>query len=184
MAKIDVEGSKAYRLLYPRLVTLVGCCDPESGKPNAIAVAWSVPLSMVPPMVGVSIAPARYSHGLIQRAKEFTINVPPASLARKVSACGTTSGRDTDKFRSFGLTARRGRKVRAPVIEECIAHLECRLVNAVETGDHTLFIGEVLAAYVDEELFREGRMDARRFKGLYQISGTTYTTLSEEAVRD
>jgi flavin reductase (DIM6/NTAB) family NADH-FMN oxidoreductase RutF len=181
--KIDVDLTKSYRLLYPKLVVLVGCYEPKTGKPNAITVAWAVPLSMSPPMAGVSIAPSRYSHSLIERTREFTINVPTVELAEKVSRCGTVSGREVDKFEAFGLTAKKGKVVSAPIIEECVAHLECRLVNAVRTGDHTLFVGEVVAASVEEDLFPGGRMDPVRFRGLYQIGGTTYTSLSGEVIR-
>ncbi len=181
--KADIDLAKSYRLLYPKLVVLVGCYDPDTNKPNAITVAWAVPLSMSPPMAGVSIAPSRYSHGLIERTKEFTINVPTAELAEKVSQCGTASGKEVNKFEAFGLTAKKGKAISAPIIEECVAHLECKLADAVRTGDHTLFVGKVVAAYVEEELFRSQRMDPTKFKGLYQIGGTTYTTLSGEIIR-
>jgi flavin reductase (DIM6/NTAB) family NADH-FMN oxidoreductase RutF len=181
--KVEIPGPKAYRLLYPRHVVLVSCIDPATEKPNIITLAWSTPLSMDPPLVGISVAPKRYSHGLIQESKEFVINVPPMEILQKVAGCGSVSGRSVDKFSRFGLTPKRAKVVKAPAIEECFAHLECRLVDQVKTGDHTLFIGEVVAAYASEEAFDGNLISVKGIRGVYQVGGQTYCTLAPDLAK-
>jgi len=180
MKKPDVQISKAYRLVYPQLVTLVSCMDPESGRPNIITVAWVTPLSINSPMVGISIAPKRHSHDLISKSKEFVVNMPTLEILEKVVGCGRASGRSVDKFSKFGLTPTPARVVKTPIVEECVAHLECRLVNRVTVGDHTLFIGEVVAAYADEKAFDGQLIDIAHVRQIYQVGGDTFTTLSKE----
>jgi flavin reductase (DIM6/NTAB) family NADH-FMN oxidoreductase RutF len=147
--------------LHPYNTSLVTCCDAE-GQPNIIAIAWLIPLSVSPPLVGMSIRPTRHSYGLIQATGEFVVNVAPQEITRQVLFCGRRSGRDVDKFAATGLTPGKARHVRPPIIEECIAHLECRVVQDVEAGDHHLIIAEVLAAYA-----RPGVLDDN---GLYDLS--------------
>lgn len=157
----SVPVSKFYYLLHPYNTSLVTCCDAE-GQPNIIAIAWLVPVSVIPPLVGMSIGPRRHSYGLIQATGEFVINVAPHEIAQQVLFCGRRSGRDVDKFAATGLTPGQARHVRPPIIEECIAHLECRVAQEVEAGDHCFVIGEVLAAYT-----RPGVLDDN---GLYDLS--------------
>jgi len=104
-----------------------------------------------------------YAQGL-RASGEFVVNVAPHEIARQVLFCGRRSGRDVDKFATTGLTSGQAQCVRPPIIEQCIAHLECRMVQEVEAGDHCLVIGEVLAAYT-----RPGVLDDN---GLYDLSRT------------
>jgi flavin reductase (DIM6/NTAB) family NADH-FMN oxidoreductase RutF len=177
---LDIPSAKAYRLIYPRPVVLVSCINPETGKPNIITIAWEVPLSINPPMVGILVATRRYSHELIERAKEFVINIPTIEILDKAIKCGKVSGRRHDKFAEFGLTPRPGKVIRTPGIEECVAHIECKLVNQVTTGDHTLFIGEAVAAYADEGAFDGNFIDIERVQNIYQVGGDVFTTLSKK----
>ena len=180
MVKPDVPSAKAYRLIYPRPVVLVSCIDPETGKNNVITIAWAVPLSINPPLMGILVAPRRYSHELIERSGEFVINIPTIEILDKVIKCGKVSGRQHDKFSEFGLTPKPGRVVRTPSIEECVAHVECKLVNQVTTGDHTLFIGEVVAAYADESAFDGNFIDIERVQNIFQVGGDVFVTLSKK----
>ena len=153
--------SRFHYLLHPYNTSLVTCCDAEGRRPNIIAIAWLVPVSVHPPLVGMSIRPTRHSYGLIQASGEFVVNVASHEIAQQAHFCGRRSGRDVDKFAATGLTAGKAQHVRPPIIEECIAHLECRVVQEVEAGDHRLVIGEVLAAYT-----RPGVLDD---DGLYDL---------------
>lgn len=142
-----VPTSNFHYLLHPYNTSLVTCCN-NKGEVNIIAVAWLIPLSIQPPLIGMSIRPARYSYNLIQQAGDFVVNVAPYEIAEQVLFCGRRSGRQVDKFEATGLTPAQAHLVRSPIIEECIAHLECCVVNDIETGDHHLVVGEVLAASV------------------------------------
>ena len=119
---------------------------------DVTAVAWVTTLSGDPPLVGVALSARTFIHELIRRSEEFTINVPPADLARQVHHCGTVSGADEDKWAATGLHTTSARQVEAPWIEECMAHLECGVVEVVPVGDHDLFVAQVLVAWADDHL--------------------------------
>lgn len=174
--KVEVSNRRIYRLLYPRQVVLVTCIEKE--EPNIIPLAWSIPLSFEPPLVGISISPKRYSHGLIQRSREFVINIPTLKLLKAVMETGSCSGREVEKFSKCGLTPAPAKKVRPPIISECIAHLECRLKEALGLGDHTLFVGEVLASYSDPKYF-DGEVYTREADLVYQLGGEIFVGLGE-----
>ncbi len=178
--KIEVELSRAYRLLHPRNVVMVSCTD-KTGEVNIITLAWSMPTSADPPLVAISVSPRHYSHRLIKETKEFVVNVPIIKIARETLFCGRISGREHDKFKEAPLTALPAKKVQAPIIKECVAHLECKLVRKITTGDHTIFIGEVLAAHVNEGVF-DGKFNISKVKPIYHLGGDDFATLSSEVV--
>jgi len=178
--KVNVSLASAYRLLHPRHTVLVSCID-SSGRANIITLAWSMPVSMRPPLVAVSIAPRRYSHRLIEETGEFVVNVPTIEIVKETLYCGRVSGRNVDKFKAAGLTPAPAKIVKAPIIEECVGHLECRLHQKIPAGDHTIFIGEVVAAYVNEGAFKE-TFDIKKVKVIYHLGGDKFTTTSEETV--
>ncbi len=119
----------------------------HDGRRSICPVGWTMRTSASPPMMAVSVAPTRFTHGLIEGSGAFVLAYPGRELAEATRYCGTHSGRDVDKFAHTGLTALAGRRGVAPVIEACVANLECRLVDRFATGDHTIFVGEVVAAW-------------------------------------
>jgi flavin reductase (DIM6/NTAB) family NADH-FMN oxidoreductase RutF len=143
---MKVEGTleKYYHYAFPMQTVLVTCND-DGGKTNIITLAWHTPISRKPPYYGISIGPKRYSHGLIEQRKEFVINFIPYSLVEAAQFCGTHSGKTTDKLFQTGLSLVQSSKVNTPSIKEGYAHLECTLVKSISLGDHTLFVGEVVA---------------------------------------
>jgi len=155
----DVVASSFHYLLHPYPTFLVTCVGAD-GRPNIVTVAWLIPASSDPPLVAMSLRPIRYSYALLGECREFVVNVPPYELAGVALHCGRRSGRSEDKFAATGLTPAPARRVRPPILEECLAHLECRVVNDVEAGDHHVLIGEVLEAYarpgfLDHDGFRD-----------------------------
>jgi len=169
-------------LLHPYSTTLVTCCDKE-GKTNIVTMAWVIPLSVEPPLVGMSIRQTRYSYGLIRETGEFVVNVAPYELAKQALVCGRRSGRDLDKFAATGLTAGKARNVQPPIIEECLGFLECRMADDIETGDHRLVIGEVLEAYAPAESLEEGGLRALdRASPLLHIGKNCFTTTEKTIV--
>jgi flavin reductase (DIM6/NTAB) family NADH-FMN oxidoreductase RutF len=153
MNKTDTEYLK---YLWPMRHYLVTCGD--RSQTNVVAVSFCMPVSKDPPMVACAIGQRAYSSQLIQRSNEFVINVPTQELRRQVYHCGSYSGRDVDKFKGAGLTPQPARCVAAPIIGECVAHMECRVEQAVKCGDKVLFIATVIDAYADEDIERGRRM--------------------------
>jgi len=178
--KVRVARKLAYRLLHPRHTVLVTCVD-KTGKANIITLAWSMPTSIDPPMVVISIAPKRLSHQMIEETGEFVINVPTMRIVRKTLFCGRISGAKCDKFKEAPLTAAPAKKVRPPIIKECVAHLECKLVQTIPTGDHTLFIGEVVAAYVNRWVFTK-TFNVKKVKPIFHMGGDSFVTVFPKVV--
>lgn len=177
MSKKETSLSLFPYLLHPRntvLVTTVG----KDGRPNVLAVAWITPISVNPPYLGISVKPERYSHKLLLETGEFVVNVPTFDLAEKVMICGRKSGRQVDKFKEAGLTIEEAKVVKAPIIKECAAHLECKVVNRFEVGDHDFFVGQVLAAYVSEKHFKDV-YDVKKHKTLLHIGKNKFTTTED-----
>lgn len=173
--KINIDFSLAYRLMHPMHTVLVSCIG-TTGKPNIIPLAWVMPTSRVPALVAVSIAPSRHSHALIEKTREFVVNIPTINIIKETLTCGTTSGKKTDKFTETGLTPFPARKVKPPIIKECRAHLECKLQSQLETGDHTIFVGEVIEAYADKGVFKD-KYDIGKMKMLFHLGGNAFATL-------
>jgi flavin reductase (DIM6/NTAB) family NADH-FMN oxidoreductase RutF len=115
-------------------------------KDNIITLALCHVFSFAPPLIGVGISPKRFSYGLFHGSGDFAINIPDKSMLKAVKICGSKSGRKVDKFEAAGLTRERAEKVSAPLIAECPVNIECVKTHEVETGDHTWFVGEIVAA--------------------------------------
>jgi flavin reductase (DIM6/NTAB) family NADH-FMN oxidoreductase RutF len=132
--------------LDPRPVSIVTSIEPE-GRPNAITLGWSMPTSFQPPLLAISVGHTRYSHLLLERCREFVFNVPSHDVRDLAFRVGSCSGREVDKFAELSLTPVPARQVRPPAIAECMAAIECRIVDQMAAGDHTIFVGKVLEAY-------------------------------------
>jgi flavin reductase (DIM6/NTAB) family NADH-FMN oxidoreductase RutF len=165
--KQSIENlQSAYRYLYPRLTILVssGTID----KPNALTIAWSTPLSVDPPLIGVLITKKRFSHEIIESHKDFVINIPEFSLVEGCFHIGHISGREEpDKLTRAGFTIESSNIVKAPRIKECAINIECELVNIIATGDHDLFIGEVVEIMINPEIIDQWAFNLRKYRPIY-----------------
>jgi len=158
MRKVNVQLTPFWRVCPPSSVVLVTCITSD-GKPNIITLGMNMPISAKPPLLVIGVSPKRYSHQLIKETGEFVVNVPPKNLVKQVVFCGTVSGREHNKFKETGLTPISASRVKPPLIMECISHLECKVVADYKCGDHALFLGEVVAAHINEEYLKEGELD-------------------------
>ena len=141
----------------------------ESGRNNLMTIGWgSLGVIWGKPIFTVMVRYSRYTYELIDKAKEFTVNVPLAvDLTKELNLCGSKTGRDIDKFKEAGLTPAKAKTVTAPIVKECELHYECRVVYqqamepALITGQikdnfypqgnyHVIYYGEVLAAYLND----------------------------------
>lgn len=177
---VVVNPSSAYRLLHPMHTVLVSCIG-KMLKPNIITLAWAMPTSITPPLVAVSIAPRRYSHGLIEETQEFVVNIPTLEILSETLFCGRVSGRDHDKFKEKSLTPLPAKKVKPPIIKECVAHLECKLHSQFTTGDHTIFVGEIVEAYANKDVFAE-RYDLEKAKMVFHLGRNEFATLEPKVL--
>jgi len=180
MSVADVPLNEFSRLLHPFNATLI-TCQGKDGTPNALAIAWIMPVSLNPPMLIFSIKKGRHSYGMMEQTREFVVNIARFEMARQVLYCGRKSGKDVNKLKETGLTAGKARKVSVPIINECVAHVECTVEDMIPKGDHVLVIGNVVAAYAREEVFKRV-YDLKRFRPLLHLGNDVFTTASTETV--
>jgi flavin reductase (DIM6/NTAB) family NADH-FMN oxidoreductase RutF len=118
---------------------------------------------------------------MIEETGEFVVNVPTMKIVKQTLFCGRISGKKCNKFKKAPLTPLPAKKVRPPIIKECIAHMECKLVQKIATGDHTLFVGEVLTAYVNKGVFTKS-FNIKKVKPIFHMGGDDFATISPEIV--
>jgi len=143
----ELPLSKVYQLLEPGPVVLL--TTSRKGRANVMTMSWHMMVEFEPPLVACVVSSANYSFAALRATRECVIAIPAVRLARKVVKVGNSSGRDVDKFASFGLTPMPGKSVAAPLVAECFANLECRVADTRLVSDYNLFILEVLRAWRD-----------------------------------
>lgn len=147
----EVSFSDAMRRKYPEWVVLITTVD-ESGKPNVMPAGWAMVASHSPPMFAISVGHGRYTHELIRNRKEFVVAFPGPGMEKVIQYTGSRSGRDVNKFKELELKPLKAKEVKPPLLSGCVVNLECKLEGELEAGDHTIFLGRVVTAYVDEDI--------------------------------
>ena len=141
-----VPYRKAIGLKYPEHIVLAVTLAPGD-RVNVITLGWSMITSHQPPMMAVSIGNTRYSHELLSGSDEFVLAFPGRNMAREALYCGTHSGRNVDKIAETGLKLVSGNKIGVPLLKQAVANFEMKLVGRLTTGDHTIFVGEVVESH-------------------------------------
>ena len=162
--------SEVYGLIEPGPVVLL--TTTRKGRINVMAQSWHTMIEFEPPMLACIVSNRNFTFNTLRTTKECVINIPTVELAEKVVACGNTSGRDVDKFKTIGLTPVAASRVRAPLISECYANLECRVVDTREVNRYGLFILEVLEAWIDPAR-KHPRTIHHMGKGAFMVAGKT-----------
>ncbi len=145
----ELSKNEAITLSSPLPFVLVTAID-ENERPNAIGVSWVTITSWDPWLFVISVGPERYSHRCIENSGEYVINYPSVELAKAAWMCSTQTGHRVDKFKEFSIEAIPALKVKPPRIKDSTVCIECKVVDRFTTGDHTIFVGEVLAASGDK----------------------------------
>ena len=118
----------------------------DGQKDNIMTISWTMVLDFTP-VFAITTGEWNYSFTALRKTKECVISIPTVDMLDKVVGIGTCSGADTDKFAKFKLTPVKGRIVKAPLIKECLANIECKVVDIVK--NHNIVVLEVVAAYFD-----------------------------------
>ena len=139
-----LELSKAFTLLEPGPVLLVTTRD--GNRANIMTISWSMVVDFTP-VFAITTGEWNFSYAALRRTRECVIAIPTVDLLDKVVGIGTCSGKDTDKFARFGLTPVRGTRVKAPLIRECLANIECKVVDIVSR--HSIVVLRGVAAWFD-----------------------------------
>jgi flavin reductase (DIM6/NTAB) family NADH-FMN oxidoreductase RutF len=176
--RVSKDDLDARRLLGGAPVVLVSVKWRD--QVNILPVAWSMPVSVVPPLVAIAVHPSRYSHDMIQHSEEFALNIPGPRLLDHVQYFGVVTGAEVNKLEASRLPTFSARKVYPPLLEHCVGWIECGLEDAVTFGDHTIFVGRVVAVQVDDEAFDENwSLKDEDARPLHYLGGTRYSTLGE-----
>ena len=136
--------SKAFTLLEPGPVVLVTTHDGK--KNNIMTISWTMVVDFTP-VFAITTGPWNHSFAALRKTKQCVIAIPTVDLLDKVVGIGTCSGTDTDKFEKFALTPLKGKKVKAPLIRECLANIECKVIDF--NRKHSIVILEGVAAWFD-----------------------------------
>lgn len=168
MARRSYPLSKVYGLLEPGPVILVTTA--HQGRLNIMTLSWHTMIEFEPPLVGCVLSDCNHSFDLLNASKECVISIPTVELAEKVVGCGNTTGAKTDKFKRFGLTPLTASKVGAPLIQECHANLECRVVDTTLVSKYCLFVLEVVQAWINPAV-KNPRTLHHRGHGTFMVAG-------------
>ena len=161
--------AEVIKLASPHFYVLATCVD-KNGRPGAIGLSWWMFTSVNPPLVAISVGKSHYSHQCLEHCKEFVLCFPSDTQKEGAWFCGTKSGRNHDKFKESGLRAVPATKVSPPLIEGAMLALECKVVSEHETGDHTIYVGEIVAMHKTPGVE----------KHLYTISYTSLLSIDSE----
>ncbi len=159
--------SKAFTLMESGPVVLVTTHDGE--KNNIMTISWTMVVDFTP-LFAMTTGPWNYSYAALRRSRECVISIPTVDLIDQVVGIGTCSGADTDKFQKYGLTPVKGKHVRSPLIEECLANIECRVIDSVRK--HNIVVLEGVAAYFDSSR-KEKRTIHAIGDGTFVVDGRT-----------
>ena len=148
MAKKTLRGGA---LLAPLPPTMVTCGDMENS--NIITIGWTGILNTIPPKTYISVRPTRHSYEIIKEKGEFVINLTPSNLVKEADYCGIYTGKKVNKFEKCKLTKIKGTQIDTPMIDECPVNIECKVTDIIPLGSHDMFMADILAVNVNEELF-------------------------------
>jgi flavin reductase (DIM6/NTAB) family NADH-FMN oxidoreductase RutF len=173
MTKVDWKpGTMIYPL--PAVMVSLGTLPEEY---NIITIAWTGTLCTDPPLCYISVRPERHSYEILQRTREFVINLTTRSLAFATDWCGVKSGRHHRKFAEMNLTHGPAAKVKAPIIVEAPINIECRVTEVRRLGSHDMFMAEVVNVKADVQYIdsRTGAFDLAKAEPLAYAHGQYYT---------
>jgi flavin reductase (DIM6/NTAB) family NADH-FMN oxidoreductase RutF len=143
--KKDFPVSKVRRFLEPGPIVLVS--SHYKDQTDIMTMGWHTVLEFTPSLVGCMITSSNYSFELIKKSKECVINIPTIALIEEAVGIGNTTGSEIDKFEEFHLTKEKASKVKTPLIKECFANLECKLVESKLIQKYNFFIFEIVKAH-------------------------------------
>ena len=168
---------------YPRLVCVVGVRDESNSTTNFAPVAWTTPLSSDPPLFGVCLSPKTYSHQLVLKSGEFTVNFLTEKHAGLADQLGRLSGRETDKVKALSLDIEPGDTLSTPILTVAYVAAECALVERHHVGDQTLLVGEVHQIHAAPDVFdADGVLRIQHLSPLLYLGSNRYATTERHPV--
>ena len=162
--------SKVYGLLEPGPVVLLATANDQ--KNNLMTMSWLTMLEFEPPLVGCVVSNRDYTFNILKSTKECVIAIPTVDLAEKVVRIGNTTGRDIDKFKTFSLTPTPASCIKAPLVAECYANLECKVIDMAMVRKYNFFVLQVVKAWINQDI-KKPKIFHHLGNGVFNISGKT-----------
>jgi flavin reductase (DIM6/NTAB) family NADH-FMN oxidoreductase RutF len=184
--EIDIASEEMLRVnlfLSNGQVMLVTSCSADGSTKGIATIAWVTPTSHAPNLILASIGNGpeeagilsyRYSYRLVKESQEFGVCVPDAGLKQQVGLAGSNHSNEVDVFKESGLTPMKSKVIKAPLIEECFFNVECQVVDEIATGDHTLFIGKIVAVHCEDDFIVDGHVNSKYLDKTNQLHCSDY----------
>lgn len=173
MGKIDFKPGT---MVYPLPAVMVSCgSNPEEY--NIITIAWTGTICSDPPMCYISVRPERHSYSIIEKNREFVINLTTKELAKATDWCGCRSGKKYNKWEEMNLTPGKAKIVNAPIIMEAPVSIECQVTEIIDLGVHHMFLAKVVNVRVDDKYLHpvSGKFDLESAIPLVYNHGAYYS---------
>jgi flavin reductase (DIM6/NTAB) family NADH-FMN oxidoreductase RutF len=174
--KRSLALSKVYGLLEPGTVLLLTTA--HKGVRNVMTMSWHTLMEFEPPRVGCVVSENDFRFAALDATRQCALNIPTVELAAQVVGCGNSSGRQVDKFVQFGLTSLPSTLIGAPLIAECYANLECRVVDVSMRKRYNFFVLEVVKAWIAPDR-NAPRTLHHRGHGVFMVAGDTIKLASK-----
>lgn len=175
MSKIKWKGGALIAPLPPVMVS-----SGNMEKSNILTVAWTGIINTVPPKTYISVRPKRHSYNIIKESGEFAINLTPSKLIKTADYCGIYTGAKVDKFEKCSLTKEEAQEISCPLIAESPLSLECKVTEIIPLGTHDMFLADIVAVDVDEELIdKDGKLHLEK-AGLAAFAHGEYFELGKK----
>jgi flavin reductase (DIM6/NTAB) family NADH-FMN oxidoreductase RutF len=168
MSKKAFPLSRVYGLLEPGPVVMMTTA--WKGSENVMTMSWHTMLDFEPPLIGCVVSNRNHSFNMLKASKECVLAIPTVALAKKVVRVGNTSGRDIDKFETFGLAKMPASMVRAPLIDECYINLECKVVDMKMVNKYNFFVVEAIKAWSNPSI-KNPKTIHHLGNGIFMVAG-------------
>ena len=180
--KIITDNVGSFYQHYPRIALVVTAAS--GGKENGMAIAWHMPMSKNPPLIAFVTGTSHFTYKLIKESGEFAINLLPDTHAEIVAAIGGSKGESCDKFSTYGIAKDKSVKTGAPVLADAYAAFECKVVEEKIYDGHSMVIGEVVAAHMQEGAYREdGTLNLEKTLPVLYMGSERYMTIGQVDTR-
>jgi len=177
--EFDLNGPDTMKLswlLSNGQVMMITCCNSVKSVNGIITACWVTPTSHEPLLFTASIGNGekgteafRVCHTLINETKEFGLNIPTPELTEAILKVGTTHSDEVDKFAETGLTPLKSTVINSPMIKECFMNIECKVIDQIITGDHTVFVAKPVAAFMNEDVMVDGKFSEKYYDKTNQV---------------
>jgi len=170
MAKVSLKGSV---LLSPLPPTMVTCKNGE--EENIITIAWTGVINSQPPKTYISVRPTRHSYEMIKQSGVFAINLVSKDLVKACDGCGVYTGAKVNKFEKYHLAKEPAKEIDCPILSDAPITLECKVCSVTPYGSHDMFLADIVAVDVNEELIdADGKMDFEKANLVAYMHGDYY----------